>query len=101
MTNRIEERSDRPSCALLENPLLTPEEIDAEGANDVPVLFAPGSATTIEPSFSKGGGDGDGLGPAKPGAGTLEGLGSGAGALSWRSKVSWLSAVGIVAAGVL
>lgn len=86
---------------MLENPLLTPEEIDVEGANDVPVLFAPGSATTIEPSFSTGGDNGDGLGPAKPGAGALDGLGSGAGALSWRSAASWLSVVGIVIAGVL
>lgn len=101
VTNRIEERGDRPSCDLLENPLLTPEEIDVEGANDVPVLFAPGSATTIEPSFSTGDGKGDGLGPAKPGAGTLGGLGNGAGSLSWKSAVSWLSVVGIVVVGVL
>ncbi|KAM7209069.1 hypothetical protein V8F20_000678 [Naviculisporaceae sp. PSN 640] len=81
VTNNIEPRSDRPSCAELENPLLSPEEIDYEGANDVPIMFAPGDATTIEPSLSGGINDGDGLGPTKPDATAADGLGSGAAAL--------------------
>ncbi|KAK4220118.1 hypothetical protein QBC37DRAFT_1858 [Rhypophila decipiens] len=92
VTNRIEERQDRPSCASLENPLLTPEEVDYEGANNVPVMFAPGDATTIEPSLSGGGiGDGDGLGPTKPDATAADGLGSGAVALDRMGVAGWLS----------
>lgn len=95
VTNRIEERPGRPSCESLENPLLSPEEVDYEGANDVPIMFAPGDATTIETTGSSGINDGDGLGPTKPGATAADGLGSGAGSLSWRSAACWLSLVSI------
>ncbi|ERS98080.1 uncharacterized protein SPSK_06526 [Sporothrix schenckii 1099-18] len=67
----------RPSCASLDNPLLSPEEIDAAGADTVGVLFAPGDATQVQ--VQSGGADatGDGLGPSKPTANPSDGLGSG------------------------
>lgn len=102
VTNRIEEGADRPSCEALENPLLSPEEVDYEGANDVPIMFAPGDATTIEPSLSGGLNDGDGLGPTKPDATAADGLGSGAVALNGKSAAGLLSMVSIfIAAAVL
>ncbi|KAI0200279.1 hypothetical protein F4808DRAFT_429283 [Astrocystis sublimbata] len=48
VTNRIEFVGNNPGCDAVDNPLLTPEEIDAETANSVGVLFAPGDATLIE-----------------------------------------------------
>ncbi|CAK7242245.1 MAG: hypothetical protein STHCBS139747_003726 [Sporothrix thermara] len=72
----------RASCADLENPLLTPEQIDAAGADDsVGVLFAPGDATEVQvdstdgSSSSSSSGD-DGLGPTEPTAKAGDGLGS-------------------------
>ncbi|KAK4116364.1 hypothetical protein N656DRAFT_765344 [Canariomyces notabilis] len=47
VTNSIEENSDRPSCDALNNPLLAPEEIRAS-ADDMPAMFAPGDATTLQ-----------------------------------------------------
>ena len=56
VTNSIEFSGLNPSCDALDNALLSPKEIDAEGANaPVGVLFAPGDATVIEQSG--GGGD--------------------------------------------
>ncbi|KAH6998082.1 hypothetical protein BKA56DRAFT_566797 [Ilyonectria sp. MPI-CAGE-AT-0026] len=48
VTNSIEEKDDRPACDSLTNELLSYEEIDAETANEVGVLFAPGDATEVE-----------------------------------------------------
>ncbi|KAH9902214.1 hypothetical protein F4778DRAFT_781448 [Xylariomycetidae sp. FL2044] len=77
VTNRIEFKGDNPDCDSVNNPLLTPEEIDADAANAVGILFAPGDATIVDqPEASTD--DGDGLGPEKPGASTGAGLGSGA-----------------------
>ncbi|KAF5624253.1 retinal short-chain dehydrogenase reductase [Fusarium tjaetaba] len=50
VTNLIPEDGDRPSCAELSNDILSPEEIDAEAANEVGVLFAPGDSTELEAS---------------------------------------------------
>ncbi|KAF5987988.1 retinal short-chain dehydrogenase reductase [Fusarium coicis] len=50
VTNSIPEDGDRPSCAELSNDILSPEEIDAEAANEVGVLFAPGDSTELEAS---------------------------------------------------
>jgi len=55
VTNRIEESDDRPSCDVLTNELLSPEDIDAESANAVGVLFTPDDATEVD--FEEGGGD--------------------------------------------
>ncbi|KAM0332490.1 hypothetical protein ACHAQA_002772 [Verticillium albo-atrum] len=117
LTNRIEEREDRPDCDALNNPLLTPEELDIETANEVGIFAAPGGSTEIEVSpegqedGNEGGnnggndggnddGDGEDLGGLKPDARPGDGLGA-AGALSWRSGASWLSVVAIGCALVL
>ncbi|WJG34470.1 uncharacterized protein FOBCDRAFT_246808 [Fusarium oxysporum Fo47] len=50
VTNSIPEDDDRPSCDELSNEILSPEEIDAEAANKVGVLFAPGDSTELDAS---------------------------------------------------
>ncbi|KAG7422543.1 hypothetical protein Forpe1208_v000914 [Fusarium oxysporum f. sp. rapae] len=50
VTNSIPEDDDRPSCDELSNEILSPEEIDAEAANKVGVLFAPGGSTELDAS---------------------------------------------------
>ncbi|SCO28832.1 uncharacterized protein FFMR_01147 [Fusarium fujikuroi] len=50
VTNSIPEDDDRPSCDELSNDILSPEEIDAEAANKVGVLFAPDDSTELETS---------------------------------------------------
>jgi hypothetical protein len=97
VTNKINTDVTRPSCDSLNNPMLTPEQINVTAANDLPVMFAPGDATVIQTAGS-GSNSGDGLGPTKPSA---QGLGSGAGMLSWRSGVHWLCLFSIVFAIVL
>lgn len=57
VTNSIESSDKRPSCDVLTNKILSPEEIDEEAANSVGVLFAPGDATKVDVS---GNGDDDG-----------------------------------------
>ncbi|KAK3394298.1 hypothetical protein B0H63DRAFT_42318 [Podospora didyma] len=96
VTNRIDAGVGRPSCDSLNNPLLTPAQINA--TNDVPVMFAPGDATIVQSAASNiGGSNGDGLGPTKPGANAGQGLG-GAGALNWRSGAHWLCLISIAVA---
>ncbi|KAJ4137695.1 hypothetical protein NW768_003283 [Fusarium equiseti] len=48
VNNSIPESDDRPSCDELSNEILSPEDIDVEGANEVGVLFAPGDATELD-----------------------------------------------------
>ncbi|KAI0401050.1 hypothetical protein F4802DRAFT_582412 [Xylaria palmicola] len=62
VTNSINFVGNNPACDSVDNPLLSPEEIDAEAANSVGVLFAPGDATIIQQST--GGDGGGGLGGA-------------------------------------
>ncbi|KAK0734045.1 WD40-repeat-containing domain protein [Lasiosphaeria miniovina] len=50
VTNKIDFGVVRPSCDLLNNPLLTPSQINA--TNDVPVMFAPGDATVVQTAGS-------------------------------------------------
>ncbi|KAK1752471.1 WD40 repeat-like protein [Echria macrotheca] len=78
VTNKIDSNTARPSCDSLLNPMLTPEQVNVTGANNVPVMFAPGDATVIQTSAG-GANNGDGLGPTKPGATPGQGLGNGAG----------------------
>ncbi|KAJ2991144.1 hypothetical protein NUW58_g2624 [Xylaria curta] len=54
VTNSIEFVGNNPACDSVDNPLLTPEEIDAEAANRVGVFLAPGDATVIEQSMGGG-----------------------------------------------
>ncbi|KAF4334113.1 wd40 repeat [Fusarium beomiforme] len=48
VTNSIPGDDDRPSCDELSNEMLSPEEIDAEAANKLGVLFAPGDSTELD-----------------------------------------------------
>jgi hypothetical protein len=98
VTNRIEPNLLRPACDSLNNPLLTPEEINVAGANNVPVLFAPGDATSVQTSGS--GSSSSGLGPDKPAA-TGGGLGSAGSSVSWRSGTYWVCLAGVVIAFVI
>ncbi|KAI0842015.1 hypothetical protein F5Y06DRAFT_258830 [Hypoxylon sp. FL0890] len=94
VTNKIEFTGNNPPCDSVNNPLLTPEEIDAESANSVGVLFAPGDSTVVQQTDSTDDG-GDGIGPTKPEANPGDGLG-GAGALKRTSAVYWISLLSIV-----
>lgn len=53
VTNSINFVGNNPSCDSVNNPLLSPEEIDAKTANSVGVLFAPGDATVIQQSTNE------------------------------------------------
>lgn len=88
VTNSIEEDDDRPPCDVLTNELLSPEDIDAEGANEVGVFLAPDDATEIDfEDASRGSGNGKGdndqdeddddpdFGGQRPEAGPEDGLG--------------------------
>lgn len=97
VTNRIEANSARPSCDGLLNPMMTPEQINATGANNLPIMFAPGDATIVQSSAS-GVTSGDGLGPVRPPGTASQGLGSGAGSLSWREGAHWVGLLGLVVA---
>lgn len=72
----------RPSCAELENPLLSPEQINATAANSIGIFLTPSGSTEID---VKGNGDdattGDGLGPSRSPAKESDGLGSAASGL--------------------
>ncbi|KAK6865982.1 hypothetical protein PG995_002510 [Apiospora arundinis] len=68
----------QPPCDSVNNPLLTPEEIDATSANTVGILFAPGDATQIEQT--------------QTGVTGQNGLGGGLGSPSWSRTASWLAA---------
>ncbi|KAI1143578.1 hypothetical protein F5Y05DRAFT_157892 [Hypoxylon sp. FL0543] len=94
VTNKIDFTGNNPPCDSVNNPLLTPQEIDAESANSVGVLFAPGDATVVQQSGSADN-DGDGLGPPKPEANPGEGLG-GANTLERTSAVLWISLLSVI-----
>ncbi len=56
VTNSIDFVGNNPACDSVDNPLLTPQEIDSEAANSVGVLFAPGDATVIQQTTGSGAG---------------------------------------------
>ena len=60
VTNSIEDDDERPPCDMLTNELLSPEEIDVEGANEVGVFLAPDDATEIDFEDAKNVDSGDG-----------------------------------------
>ncbi|KAI0482754.1 hypothetical protein GGR56DRAFT_205927 [Xylariaceae sp. FL0804] len=76
VTNDIEFVGINAQCDLINNPLLTPEEINASAANSVGIFLAPGDATTIQQTGSSSG----------------NGLGSGAPAIgrAWMSASLWM-----------
>jgi len=87
VTNSIPEESNRPSCDVLNNPLLSQEALIASANN-----FTRIAGTGIDT-----GGKGDGLGGTKPDATPGDGLGAGA-MVEWRTAVHW---VWIVASGLM
>ncbi|OTB06641.1 hypothetical protein M426DRAFT_20738 [Hypoxylon sp. CI-4A] len=92
VTNKIEFTGNNPPCDSVNNPLLTSEEIDAESANSIGILFAPGDSTVIQ-SDSVDDDDKDGFGPTKPEASPEDGLGSGASAARGTFAVYWVTLV--------
>ncbi|KAI0102218.1 hypothetical protein GGR51DRAFT_528156 [Nemania sp. FL0031] len=54
VTNSIDFVGNNPACDSVDNPLLTPEEINATAANSVGILFAPGDATVIQQTTASG-----------------------------------------------
>ncbi|KAH8676265.1 hypothetical protein BX600DRAFT_198055 [Xylariales sp. PMI_506] len=90
VTNSIPAASNRSSCDSLDNPLLTPEEINATAADSVGILFAPGDATVVQQSGSS---SDNGLGGSRPDATAGDGLGSGAGGVTWSSGAVWAAFV--------
>lgn len=90
----------RPSCDDLDNDMMAPEDIDAEAANAVGVLFAPGDSTEVEASFPEDGRDDDGLGGSRPEGTPEDGLGA-AGSLDWRGGAHWVCLAALAGALVL
>lgn len=76
VTNSIPASENRTSCDALNNPLLAPEQVRASGDAAVPVMFAPGDATSVQTTNSNG-------------------------AASWRGGLGWLGLAGVAAALVL
>jgi hypothetical protein len=90
VTNRIEPRMDRPSCEQMENPMLSPDQINVPAANSIGVLFAPGDNTVVQTKVP-----GSGIGGGRPQAGPGDGLGNGAGVVTWHSGACLLSAASV------
>ncbi|KAK6954475.1 hypothetical protein Daesc_004442 [Daldinia eschscholtzii] len=78
VTNKIEFTGDNPPCDLVNNPLLTPEEIDAESANSVGILFAPGDSTVVQQ-------------PDSTDNNPENGIGSSANTLGWELSPEWIA----------
>ncbi|KAL7629405.1 hypothetical protein AAE478_000925 [Parahypoxylon ruwenzoriense] len=102
VTNKIEFTGNNPPCDSVNNPLLTPEEIDAESANSIGILFAPGDSIVVQqPSSTDNDDDNDGIGPGKPEANPSDGLGSGASIVEWRPARCLISIILIISLFVL
>lgn len=87
VTNKIDNSTSRPDCDALNNPLMTPEQINATVANRIGILFAPGDSQIVEVELNKTDPSGQGLGAA--------------GVLSWRSGAQWICALAFVMAFAL
>lgn len=48
VTNSIENSTARPDCSSLQNPLLTPDQINMSSANAMGILFAPGDSKSVQ-----------------------------------------------------
>lgn len=83
VTNSIDNSTTRPDCDSLNNPLLTPQDIDASAANSVGILFAPGDSQIVQVKLNS----------TDPSAGG-QGLG-GAATLSWTGSAAWVCALAI------
>lgn len=87
VTNSIENSTGRADCDSLDNPLLTPEDVDGSAANSVGVLFAPGDSQVVKVQLNNTDESGQGLG--------------GAGILTWKSGARWICALTMVLAFVM
>lgn len=85
VTNSIDNATTRPDCNALENPMLTPEQINATAANRVGVLFAPGGSHIVQVKLNK----------TDSAAG--QGLGGAAG-LRWETSALWMCGLAFVVA---
>lgn len=86
VTNSIENSTARPDCKSLNNPMMTPEQINATEANRMGVLFAHGDSKTVQVKLTN----------SDPSDGGL-GLG-GAGMVTWQSGAWWICALALVTA---
>ena len=79
----------RPACGQLTNQMMTPEQINMTGANNIGVMFAPGDTTVVQTKLKDGG---------RPMAGPGDGLGAAGTSLHWSSGAHWvcLAAVALV-----
>lgn len=94
VTNKIDFTGNNPPCDPLNNPLLTPEEINVDAANTVGILFAPGDSTVVQQPDGDDD-DKDGIGPEKPEASPGEGLGSGASTIQLARTAYWVVVLSI------
>lgn len=86
VTNSIDNSTARPDCNALNNPMLTPAQINMTAANRIGVLFAPGDSKIVEVKLNKTNADN-----------TTPGLGGAAG-LSWYSGAQWICALAFAVA---
>ncbi|KAJ4394680.1 hypothetical protein N0V93_003899 [Gnomoniopsis smithogilvyi] len=87
VTNSIDNSTSRPDCDSINNPLLTPEQINATIANRVGILFAPGDSQIVEVKLNK----------TDPSTGGL----GGAATLRWEASAMWLCGLVFFAALVM
>lgn len=84
VTNSIDNSTSRSSCDELSNPIMTPEQINADAANWAGVMFSPGSARIVQVRRND----------------TDDGVSSlglrGAGVLSWMGGAQWICALAFV-----
>lgn len=68
VTNSIDNSTARPDCDSLQNPMMTPEQINASAANSVGVMFAPGDSKSVQVTLNNTSSDpsdgGQGIGGA-------------------------------------
>lgn len=89
VTNSIDNATSRPDCESLNNPMVAWDQIDATGANQIGILFAPGDSQVVEVKLNATASTADG-----------QGLG-GAGALRWERSAACMCALAFVAAIIL
>ncbi|KAJ4420031.1 hypothetical protein N0V82_004603 [Gnomoniopsis sp. IMI 355080] len=87
VTNSIDNSTTRPDCDSINNPLMTPEQINATIANRVGILFAPGDSQIVQVKLNK----------TDPSTGGL----GGAATLSWEASAMWMCGLVFAAALVL
>lgn len=90
VTNSISDSTTRPDCDSLQNPILTPDQINTTAANQVGVMFAPGDSQVVQVTLNNDPSDGG------------RGIGGAAGLLSFKqSNAQWVCAALAVIAVIL